>query len=180
MKLFLIRHGQTTGDLEDRYGGTYDDHLTELGQKQLQQTAEQLIGKGIETIYHSPLIRARESAEIIADKIGCPLVEVTGIKERDYGILGGLTKAEALDKYPDAVEAHKDYLNTDPEGESWEDFNTRVGDAFVEILNQANVAKHETIIILAHGGSLKRILDHLGEPLPDSIADGGIIEILVD
>jgi len=42
MKLFLIRHGQTTGDLEDRYGGTYDDHLTELGHEQLQATAEKL------------------------------------------------------------------------------------------------------------------------------------------
>ena len=180
MELLLIRHGQTTSDLEDRYGGTYDDHLTELGREQLQTTAEQLVDKEIKAIYHSPLIRARESAEIIASKINCPLVEIAGLKERDYGILGGLTKAEALDKYSDVVEAHKDYRNTDPEGESWEDFNARVGDAFVEIMNHASAAGQKTIIILAHGGSLKRILDHLGEPLPDSIADGGIIEILVD
>ena len=177
MKIYLIRHGETTGDLEDRYGGAYDDHLTELGKSQLQQTALQLQGKGIEIIFHSSLIRARESAEIIADRIDCPLVEITGVRERSYGILGGLTKTEALEKYPEAVQAHQDYLNTDPEGESFADFETRVITTFQDILTQ-NTERH-TIAILAHGGSLKRILAHLGEPLPDSIADGGVIEVEV-
>lgn len=175
MKLFLIRHGQTTGDLEDRYGGTYDDHLTELGQQQLKETADRLLGSNISTIFHSSLIRARESAQIICDHIGCNLVEVDGLKERDYGVLGGLTKAEALEKYPEAVEAHKDHTNTDPEGESWADFNDRVVTTFTNIVEQAP----ETFAILAHGGSIKRILAHLGEPLPDSIPDGGIIELTV-
>jgi len=175
MKLFLIRHGQTTGDLEDRYGGTYDDHLTELGHEQLQATAQILTDSRVKTIFHSPLIRARESATIISNHLDCPLVEVKGLKERDYGILGGLTKAEALERYPEAAEAHKDHTNTDPEGESWKDFNDRVITAFREIVEQAP----ETAVILAHGGSLKRILTHLGEPLPDSIPDGGIIELTI-
>jgi broad specificity phosphatase PhoE len=175
MKLFLIRHGQTTGDLEDRYGGTYDDHLTELGQKQLQETANKLTDSEIQTIFHSSLIRARESAEIIKNTINCQLVEVTGFKERDYGILGGLTKVEALAKYPDAVEAHKDYMNTDPEGESYEDFNKRV----VETFEATKGNMPAVCAILAHGGSIKRILDYLGEPLPDSIDDGGVIELTI-
>ncbi len=175
MKLFLIRHGQTTGDLEDRYGGTYDDHLTELGQKQLQETADKLVDSGIETIFHSPLVRARESAEIISNTINCTLVQIKGVQERDYGILGGLTKTEALAKFPEAVKAHKDHTNTDPEGESWADFNDRVVTAFTSIVEQAP----ESFAILAHGGSIKRILAHLGEPLPDSIPDGGIIELTI-
>ena len=176
MKLYLIRHGQTTGDLEDRYGGTYDDHLTDLGHKQLQETARKLIASGIQIIFHSPLIRARESAQIISNVISCQLVEVDDLKERDYGILGGLTKSEALERYPEAVQAHKDYMNTDPEGESFNDFNRRVIAAFEEIREKLP----ETAAILAHGGSLKRILEYLGEPLPDTIADGGIIEITLD
>jgi len=175
MKLFLIRHGETTGDLEDRYGGTYDDHLTEKGQQQLQATAEKLTDSQIKVIFHSPLIRARESAAIISSHVNCPLVEVSGFKERNYGILGGLTKAEALEKYPDATEAHKDYMNTDPEGESYDDFNERVIAAF----EATKPEMPETCAILAHGGSLKRILAHLGEPLPDSIDDGGIIELTI-
>lgn len=173
MKILLIRHGETTGDLEDRYGGSYDDHLTEKGREQLAQTAMQVANKGIEIIFHSPLIRARESAEIISEAINCPIKQWNGLEERHYGVLTGLTKQEALDKHPEAVEAHKDPMNTDPEGESFEDFNNRVVTTFEEILKQP----YGTIVILAHGGSLKRVLSHLGEPLPDSIADGGVIEI---
>lgn len=173
MKIYLIRHGETTGDLEDRYGGSYDDHLTSRGQEQLADTAQKLQDTDIEIIFHSPLIRAVESAHIIQATLGCPLTEVNGLKERHYGILTGLTKQAALDTYPEAVEAHKDPMNTDPEGESYADFDARVVAAFTEI----TAKPHNTIAILAHGGSLKRILAHLGEPLPDSIADGGVIEV---
>lgn len=173
MKIFLIRHGQTTGDIEGRYGGSYDDHLTELGHTQLADRATQIANKKIEIIFHSPLIRACESAEILGTSLGCPIKKWEGIQERNYGVLGGLTKEEALDKYPEAVEAHKDPMNTDPEGESFEGFKSRVITAFEEIKKQP----YNTIVIVAHGGSLKRILAHLGEPLPDSIADGGVIEV---
>jgi broad specificity phosphatase PhoE len=173
MKIYLIRHGETTGDLEDRFGGSYDDHLTERGREQLAATAVQVAGKGIEIIFHSPLIRARESAEIISGVISCPIVEWRGLEERHYGVLTGLTKQEALEQYPEAVAAHKDPMNTDPEGESLEDFNDRVVAAFEKIKEQP----YETIAILGHGGSIKRILTYLSEPLPDSIADGGVIEV---
>lgn len=175
MKILLIRHGETTGDLEDRYGGSYDDHLTEKGREQLTHTAAQVADKGIEIIFHSPLIRARESAEIISEANGVPIKQWDGLEERHYGVLTGLTKQEALEKYPEVVEAHKDPMNTDPEGESFEDFNNRVVVAFEEIKKE----QYQTIAILAHGGSLKRILSHLSEPLPDSIADGGVIQIEV-
>lgn len=73
MKIYLIRHGETTGDIENRYGGVYDDHLTAKGREQLGLTASQVANKGIEIIFHSPLIRARESAEIISALLDCPI-----------------------------------------------------------------------------------------------------------
>jgi broad specificity phosphatase PhoE len=173
MKIYLIRHGETTGDIENRYGGSYDDHLTDRGREQLSQTAIQVADKDIEIIFHSPLTRARESAEIISEVINCPVEQWDGLEERHYGVLTGLTKQEALDNYPEAVEAHKDPMNTDPEGESFEDFNNRV----VAVFEKIKEHPHNTIAILAHGGSIKRILTYLGEPLPDSIADGGVIEV---
>jgi len=48
MRIYLIRHGQTTGDLGDRYGGDYEDHLTEEGKKQSQKLANKLKNKNIE------------------------------------------------------------------------------------------------------------------------------------
>ncbi len=174
MQIYLIRHGETTGDIEDRYGGSYNDHLTERGRGQLAETAKNLVGKEIEVIFHSPLIRACESAEIIKSEIGCELQVVEGLKERHYGILSGLTKAEALEKYPDVVEAHKDLMNTDPEGESFVDFNHRVIEAYKSIL----AAEYQHVAILGHGGSLKRILNHINAPIPDSIGDGEVIKIV--
>lgn len=42
MKIYFCRHGQTTGDVEDRYGGNYDDRLTELGLNQSKELAKKL------------------------------------------------------------------------------------------------------------------------------------------
>lgn len=175
MKIFLVRHGETTGDIEDRYGGSYDDYLTGLGKEQLAVTANNLVDKGIEIILTSPLIRAKESAEIIKLKTTCPIEIIHGLEERDYGILSGLTKAEALEKYPDVVEAHKDPLNTDPEGENYYDFRNRVLDTFQKITQK----EYNTIAIVSHGGPIKQILAHLGENIPEKIGDGEIIEVNV-
>ena len=174
MKIFLIRHGQTTGDIEDRYGGSYDDHMTEKGHEQLRATAQKLSGKGIEVIFSSPLIRARESAEIIAQAVGgAPVEVVEGLQERHYGVLTGLTKEEARQKYPEVVESHTDYMYTDPEGESYDDFYRRAVDTFKDILTKG----HATIAIISHGGPIKMILKHLGQPAPEKLDDGHIIEL---
>ena len=173
MKILLIRHGETTGDINGQYGGWFDDHLTELGQKQLQKTAQQLRGVSIDKIFSSTLIRAKESTEIINKEVQAEVEFLDGLRERNYGVLGGLTKEEALDKYPEAVEAHKDPSNTDPKGEPQADFIKRVVDAFASICLQS----HNTVVIVAHGGPIKVILTHLSLPLPERIGDGEIIEV---
>lgn len=173
MKIYIIRHGETTGDIEDRYGGSYDDHLTEKGRIQLAETAQKLVGKDIERIFSSSLIRAQESSEIINNAINSTIETIDGLRERDYGVLGGLTKAEAIEKHPEAVEAHNDPLNTDPEGEGWEDFEKRVIDTFTFLTREG----YGTIAIVSHGGPIKRILAHLGLPLPEKLGDGEIIEV---
>ena len=176
MTILLIRHGETTGDIEDRYGGFYDDHLTERGRAQLKETAQKLEDTKVAVIFSSSLIRTKESAEILNEVLHTEIVFMDGLKERNYGVLGGLTKTEAQEKYPEVVELHKDYTTTDPEGESWEDFTRRVIEAFESIVDVKN--KFETIVIVGHGGSIKTILRHLKMPIPDSIGDGAIIEVM--
>lgn len=173
MKLYLVRHGETTGDIEDRYGGAYDDHLTARGVEQLIQTAERLRGTQVDCLYHSTLMRAVESADILHAVVQGERIPTDGLRERDYGVLGGLTKAEALEKYPEAVEAHKDPANTDPEGEPQADFINRVETALREIL----ASSHATVMVVAHGGSLKVMLRYLEQSVPDSIGDGEVIEV---
>jgi probable phosphoglycerate mutase len=173
MKIYLIRHGETTGDLEDRYGGSYDDHLTDTGKEQLRLTASNLVGKGIEKIFSSPLIRAKESSEIIAEKIGVPIEYVNDIQERNYGVLTGLTKEEAQEKYPEVVELHKDPKNTDPEGEGYDDFNERVLEAFQSVSRK----DYKIVAIVSHGGPIKVLFRSLGNELTRNIGDGEIFEL---
>lgn len=175
MKIFLVRHGETTGDLEDRYGGNYDDHLTEHGKEQLRKTALKLSGKGVQVIFTSKLIRAKESAGIIQAEVKCPVEVVDGIQERSYGVLAGLTKTEALEKYPEVVEAHKNPENTDPEGESLVEFQDRTLEAFKGIFSQ----NYSTVVIVSHGGPLKQVFKYLNMPIPEKIGDGEIFEVSI-
>jgi broad specificity phosphatase PhoE len=174
MKIYLIRHGETTGDIEDRIGGSYDDHLTEKGHEQLKKTAEKLVDEGIEIIFSSPLIRAQESASIIARKLHCPIETVERLKERHYGVITGLKRDEAKAKYPEAIARHGDPAYTHPDGESYTDFYNRVIDAFRYTAMQG----YQNLAILGHGGSLKCILKFLQEPIPDKIEDGEILKLL--
>jgi broad specificity phosphatase PhoE len=172
MKIYLIRHGETTGDVEDRYGGSYDDHMTELGKSQLKETADKLVGRNIEVIFSSPLIRAKESSEIISSVINCPVEYRDGLRERNYGLLGGLTKQEALTKYPEAVEIYKNPMETPIEGESYSDFQERVLTTFKNLIKE----NYQTIAILSHGGPIKQILGFLNMNIPPKLGDGEIIE----
>ena len=178
MKIYLIRHGQTTGDIEDRYGGAYDDLLSEKGREQIKELAEKLKGKNIEIIFHSPLTRAKETAQFVGHFIGAKLVEIENLKERNqYGVLSGLTKKEAKEKFPQEVEKLKvhPYLNYVTDSESYEDFVPRIVKAFEEIV--AN-EEYETIAIITHGGPIKALFREffqLGEF--KEINDCAIIEI---
>jgi len=152
MKIFFIRHGQTTGDLEDRYGGDYDDQLSEDGRKQAEILLSELKNKGIETIISSPLIRALETAKIVSN-LGCPVVIESGFKERNqYGILTGKIKSEAKNEFPDLVEKLKDRLNTIEGAESYEDFKNRIQRTFNKLISNSS---YTCAAVIWHGGSMR-------------------------
>ena len=128
MKIYLIRHGETTGDIEDRFGGDYDDHLTEKGRQQSQDLANKLQNKNIEIIYASPKMRARETADEIAKSLSIPVEIRENLKERNnYGVLTGMTKSEAKEKHPVEFEKiSKDKTYHDVTGtECYDDIKTR-------------------------------------------------------
>lgn len=176
MKIFLIRHGQTTGDVEDRYGGTYDDHLTEEGRKQAAQLGEKLVNLGIEKIFSSPLIRAQETASILNSKLDAPVVTIEDMRERNhYGVLSGMIKAEAREKYPEIVELVKDKFKTVEGGEGYEDFGKRVTAAFQKISN----SDHETIAIISHGGAIRYIFRDILDQGEIDVEDCGFAELKI-
>ncbi|MFA6416725.1 MAG: histidine phosphatase family protein [Patescibacteria group bacterium] len=152
MKLIFIRHGETTGDVEERYGGDYDDHLTAKGQEQAKEALEELRAKNIKLIISSPLIRAQETAKILADG-KCPVITEPAFKERNqYGILTGRIKEEAMMERPELVEFLKDYLNTIDGAESYQAFRDRIVST---VNNLAHKEKDICRAIIWHGGPMR-------------------------
>lgn len=161
MKIYLIRHGETTWDLEDRYGGAYDDHLTEWGELQTIELGRKLQDKHITCIYYSPKVRAVETAHILAQIIDAETILVQDLQERNaYGIFTGMIRSEAQKLYPEEIEkVKKDKLYHDvKDSEDYPSFKARVLNSFKSILNDQ---KHESIAIISHGGYIWCIMREL-------------------
>lgn len=154
MKIYLIRHGETTGDEEDRYGGDYDDHLSSTGRNQVRELGNKLKDKKVEMIYHSPRIRTTETARIVSELIRSEMKEVEDIRERNaYGILTGMIKSEAKEAFPEEVEKlEKDMIRHTVKGsEDYDSFKNRVIPAFEEIMLRSGF---DSIAIITHGGPI--------------------------
>ena len=172
MKIYLIRHGQTTGDIENRYGGDYDDHLTALGEAQAQNLAEELVPAGIEAIFTSPLLRATETAAIISKQLGVGFEIIEELRERNrYGLITGMTKAEATLKFPEIVRDVAVFANTVEGAEDFDSFKGRIIGAFNELLKRS----FATIAVITHGGPLRVLaMEVLGaKELKDRMEDCG-------
>jgi broad specificity phosphatase PhoE len=158
MKIYVIRHGQTTSDVEDRYGGDYDDHLTELGIKQASELAQKIKDFGIEAIFASPKIRAQETANILKEELRVEIKTISNLRERNqYGILSGMKKSEALKKYPEMVKSLKDRFNTIEGAEDYESFRKRVINVFDEVAK----SDFKTVAVVTHGGPIRRIFGEI-------------------
>ena len=178
MKIYLIRHGETTGDLEDRYGGDYDDHLSPKGMNQVQELGNKLKNKNLQMIYHSPRIRATETAKIVSEITNSPIQKVEDIRERNaYGILTGMVKSEAKQQFPEEVknlQNDKLYHNV-KNSEDYDSFKERVIPAFKSIMLNS---KFDSIAIISHGGPIScfvREYLQLGEF--EKLGDCAILEL---
>lgn len=156
MNIYLVRHGQTTGDVENRYGGDYDDHLTALGVQQSRGVAEKLAKLNLEIIYISPKKRARETAQIIKENAGphIPLTVVPDFRERNrYGVITGLIKEDAASKFPDQVKKLEDEHTTLTNGEDYDIFGKRIKAALAKI----HSGNYSNIAVVTHGGPIRYI-----------------------
>lgn len=95
--IYLMRHG---ADPSDRYGGWSAYGLTELGRKQVHNAKNNLRNKGITQIYSSDLVRAKETAEIVANELALEITYLPQFRESNNGLLAGMLKTEAVKKYP--------------------------------------------------------------------------------
>lgn len=159
--VYLVRHGETEGESSIRYHGRNDVALSELGHQQVGRLVPWLRELEFAAVVHSPLQRARTSAEVLLAGLDRPpaLVESDpGLFEVNFGAIEGLTREEIRDRMPDWF-AQWESGETDgfPDGETYAGFASRIAAAWDEL-----VARHPVgdLLVVAHRGVIKRALTH--------------------
>lgn len=169
MELLIIRHGESEADLLEVHEGRADFPLTELGEQQASIMAtyiEQHYRPNI--ILTSPLKRARRTATILQESIGCGLIVENDLMEFNNGILAGLSRNEAAIKYPLPQGGRPIHIPIQ-DGESELDFRFRADSIFHKILFEYQ--HYDRVAIVSHGGMISNILKaFLKQPMNQEFA----------
>ncbi len=172
--IVLLRHGQSQWNLENRFTGWENVPLTEKGKAEARQAGEliQLEGFHFDAAYTSLLVRAQETLQIVLGVIdqAPPIERDSALNERHYGSLQGLNKAETAEKYG-AEQVHQWRRSFDippPGGEALAQTANRTLPYFRHYILPRAV-RGETIIVAAHGNSLRSIAMELGKMSPEEI-----------
>lgn len=163
--LTLLRHGQSTYNLQNRFTGNVDVPLTPLGEQEALLAGKKLKEFRYDNAYTYLLFRAWETLRIVLKEIKqtqIPIIKNSALNERMYGSLQGLNKTETALKYGDKqVEIwRRSYEIRPPDGESLEDTFKRIEPYYqIEIEPKLKVGKN--ILIVAHGNSLRALKMYL-------------------
>ena len=164
-KLVLIRHGESQWNLENRFTGWVDVPLSPKGVEEAKAAGKKLAGFTFDRAFTSVLIRANETLRIVLEVIGqttIPIEKDKALNERMYGELQGLNKAETAKKYGDEQVKiwRRSYDVRPPGGESLKDTAERVLPYYDRRI-KPRVLQGETILIAAHGNSLRALVMQL-------------------
>ncbi len=152
-RLLLIRHGQSAKNVEGRFGGHSLTSLSQLGKKQAKMTAAALVKLDIGVIYSSDLPRAVETAAPLAKRLKMELNKTNAFRERNVGVLEGLTFAEAKKEFPKDYYAliRRDVNHQITKGESYRQLLRRATRTLNEVLR---THRGREIAIFSHTGTI--------------------------
>jgi broad specificity phosphatase PhoE len=170
MEILLVRHGESTANAEGRLQGRKDFPLSELGRRQARAVASWLGRQGGSPalILSSPLMRARQTAEIIAAEISTPLEFDPLLVEVGMGALEGLTREELAERHPAYLQRPLEERGHFAAfgGESYEELQGRVRHARESIESRFRESD-DRIVLVGHGGFNYQLLKQLiCEPTP--------------
>ena len=153
MVCYLIRHGK---DDETIRGGWSHHGLVPDGIAQVQHLAQELVQQKLDVkcIYSSDLQRAQESADILAGALHLPVYYSSEFREINNGDLAGIPNDLANEKYPGFYYASLSYDECYPNGESPNQFFSRIHDAWTNFKKEV---EHDSILV-THGGVIEAIL----------------------
>jgi probable phosphoglycerate mutase len=159
----IARHGETDWNLTGTLQGWLDIPINAQGRRQAAELADVCSATGFARIWSSPLIRASETAEIVAETLRLPAPFLhDGLKERCFGVIQGVPKAELADLNPLLLQQ---LLRRNPaahfeEGESMDEFASRVLGAVAEI---AACHRGQRVLVITHGWVMDVLTRHIND-----------------
>ena len=172
-KLVLVRHGLSVYNDQNRFTGWKDVDLNQQGRDEAKQAVDLLKSYKFDMAFTSNLIRAQETLDIILKGINqndIPITKDLALNERDYGDLIGQNKAEAAEKFGEK-QVHiwrRSFDTPPPGGESLKDTADRVI-PYLKNEIMPHILEGKTIIVGAHGNSIRAIVMHLQGYNPEQI-----------
>ncbi len=157
IKLGLIRHARTPWNLEKKIQGSTDIALSPEGKIEAARWGELLKSEPFDLILSSPLIRARETSQILSDKMGVPVIYDTNLREQDFGDWEGQRIADIRKKNPGEIESRESggWAFRPPGGES----RTRVLERISQALERAaKTFENQYILVVTHKSVIKILI----------------------
>lgn len=153
--LVLVRHGETDWNRENRFQGHADIPLNEAGRAQARDLALELEDASFQAVYSSPLLRAYETAAILAESLELEIERTDDLMEVDVGSWSGLTRVEVEARFPQGFRRWLDYGHGWDDGETYDELGTRVVSGLQRI---AATHPETTILAVTHGGPIRSAL----------------------
>ena len=174
-RLVLLRHGESQWNLENRFTGWVDVPLSSRGIQEAKNAGEKLRPYRFDRAFTSVLQRANETLRLALEVIGqtaIPTERDKALNERMYGELQGLNKAETAKKYgDDQVKIwRRSYDVRPPGGESLKDTAERVLPYYEKAI-KPHVRSGETILVAAHGNSLRALVMELEQLTKEQVLE---------
>lgn len=168
MRLYIMRHGETDWNVKLRFQGHSDIPLNANGIALAQLTARCLQDVPFDLAYTSPLIRARQTAEILLRNRNIPLIEEPRLIEIGFGIYEGRSSVPTeQEPEPDAnllrFLCDPTRYEAPPDGESVEALCKRMSDYLGDLTSRQDL-QDKTILLSTHGGVTTALLDAVDPP----------------
>ena len=159
-RVLLVRHGQSQGNAESRFGGHSPTPLSELGHRQAEATARALAKERVTAVYSSDLLRAVQTAEPLARAAGLEITKTPALRERSVGLMEGLTFEEAAAAHPEEYAAllRRDFERVLAGGESYRQLLDR---AAAELDRAVERHRGGTLALFSHTGTICILALHL-------------------
>jgi broad specificity phosphatase PhoE len=167
-RILLVRHGETDWNLARRVQGHSDRPLNDTGRAQAVALAETLDTVEFDAVYASDLMRARDTAQVVAKRKGLEVQLLPELRERHFGTWEGLTDTEIYERFPQAKSGFWG------DGETKDEMRVRVVAALHRIAEEHPGGR---VLVVTHGGPVRSLLIECGLDEQGPIGNCALYEV---